>query len=120
MSVRITSVALVMALSACAPRPLGTGGTSGLTAIELDRVSASPDEPVYQTLQRVRPHWLVPGTGRPGAVVFIDGIQVGGLTTLQTIATGRVDTIAFLPPDGATRRYGSGFEGGIIELTLRR
>jgi hypothetical protein len=115
-------ILLAVLAAACASGGGGGGGGSAnqLTATELAAAAQNAGEPLMETLQRIRPQWLVVRTGQPSPMVMIDGVQSGSLNVLQTITTGRVDRIVYLRPEVAESRFGPGYEGGAFEVTLKR
>jgi hypothetical protein len=108
--------------AACAAGAAGGGGGSAnqLSATELAAAAQNAGEPLLETLQRIRPQWLVVRTGQPSPIVLIDGVQSGSMSTLQTITTGRVERIVYVRPETAASRFGPGYEGGAFEVTLKR
>jgi hypothetical protein len=107
--------------AACASGGAGGGGNANqLTATELTAAAQNAGEPLMETLQRIRPQWLVVRTGQPSPIVRIDGVESGALNTLQTITTGRVDRIVYIRPEAAASRFGPNYEGGAFEVTLKR
>jgi hypothetical protein len=123
-----TLLVLLIAFSAaCASGGAAGGGGGGgggsanqVTATELAAAAQNAGEPLRETIQKIRPQWLVVRTGQPSPIVFIDGVNSGELNILQTITTGRVDRVAYVRPEAAASRFGSGFEGGAIEVFLKR
>jgi hypothetical protein len=114
-------VTLPLIFGGCATSAAGGGGNlDRLTAEQIQAALQSVDEPLYPVIVRTRPQWLIARTGRPGAVVFMDGIETGPIETLQTVAARRVERAAYVSPEDTAARFGSAFEGGIIEVTLRR
>ena len=122
-----TLLVLLIAFSAaCASGGGGAAGGGGggnanqVTATELAAAAQNAGEPLRETIQKIRPQWLVVRTGQPSPIVFIDGVNSGELQVLQTITTGRVDRVQYVRPEAAASRFGSGFEGGAIEVFLKR
>jgi len=96
-----------------------------------------------EVVRRYRPRWLqptrsptsgvVPITGRPGmpqdgrggvvedvyATVVRDGVRLGEISTLSSISPRSVGSIHFVSAADARTRYGSGYEGGVIEVRSR-
>lgn len=126
MRARVHATAFIVLLTvmsaACASGGAGGGGGSAneLTATELAAAAQNGGEPLMETLQRIRPQWLVVRTGQPSPIVRIDGVESGSLNTLQTITTGRVDRIVYIRPEAAASRFGPNYEGGAFEVTLKR
>ena len=99
----------------------GGGNANQLTATDLAAAALNAGEPLRETIQRVRPQWLVVRTGQPSPVVMFDGqAQSGDLSVLQTITAGRVERVTYIRPEAAASRYGPGYEGGAIDVVLKR
>lgn len=108
---------VMLVAGACASAGTGGGGSANvLTAADLE---ASGGEPLYDTLERIRPQWLVTRSGQPNPVVLIDGVQSGGMGTMRTLTSGSVEEIRYIRPEAAASRFGRGFEGGAFEITLK-
>jgi hypothetical protein len=136
-------VALLLALAACAGG--GGGGVGGpADAITQEQIDEAALDHVLQVVQRYRPRWLQPArsptssgvaplVGRPGMpqdpgqyivtdvypVVMRDGVRLGELSSLASIDPRTVASIRFISATDATTRYGSGLDGGVIEVVSR-
>ena len=74
----------------------------------------------YDAVQRLRPRWLQ-RTGRRGVPrVVVARTQRTNVYELTRIRADDVESIRFVSGPDATTRYGTGFTGGAIEVTLRR
>ena len=80
----------------------------------------------YDAVRELRPAWLtsrgVTSTENPGAggiQVYVDGVQMGGLSELQSIGVDRIQELRFLSAEDATMRYGTGNTSGAIEVTTK-
>ncbi|HKJ92352.1 MAG TPA: hypothetical protein VJ957_04245 [Longimicrobiales bacterium] len=76
----------------------------------------------YDAVQRLRPQFLRlrgPGTitGSEGLVVFVDGMQQGGIEELRRIDISQVKQIRYVNARDATTKYGTGMSQGVIEVT---
>ena len=81
---------------------------------------------VLDAIQRYNSRWLRStrlGVGGAGggssARVVLDGATPGDLSDLETISANSVEYIRYLTATDATTRYGTGFDGGVIEVTSR-
>jgi outer membrane cobalamin receptor len=85
----------------------------------------------FEAIRLLRPRWLQSrGTsnirgaqgGRTYPVVMVDGSRSGSgtLEDLRQITVEDVESIRFIPGRDATTLYGTGYGGGIIEVTTRR
>jgi hypothetical protein len=105
----------------------GGGGprTDLITRAELDEL---PTYDARQAIQQLRPSWLRPRTStirggagvRHTAAVFLDGMPRGGLDALDGMDIREIEEIRFISASDATTRYGTGYPGGIIEVSTRR
>jgi hypothetical protein len=94
-----------------------------ITAPELSRSGA---ENAYDAIRRVRPELL--RTREPGSVMFftarrpavaVDDSLAGGVEALRVISVDEVARIEYANAWQAAKRYGSGFENGIVLVTKR-
>ena len=116
-------MAIALTAMACTS---GSGGTAGsgtrsdpdlITREDLASVIAVT---AYDAIQRLRPRWLQ-RTGRRGVPrVVVARTQRTDVYELQRIRADDVESIRFVSGPDATTRYGTGFGGGAIEVTLRR
>jgi hypothetical protein len=136
--------ALVLVLAGCASGAgaAGAGGTAEL--ITQEQIDEAALDSALEVIRRFRPRWLqatrnptsggvAPVGGRPGMpqdgrdtignevypTVVRDGIRLGEIDTLASISSRTVASIRFLSPTDARTRYGSGFDGGVIEVVSR-
>ena len=117
MRARAFSLVLTFFAAACAASAGGGGGgnTNLLTAAAITEAAISPGEPLYDTIDRVRPQWL----RNPEPEVFIDGSNAGGTGALRTVNAGSVQEARYWRAEQASSRFGGIFDGGVIEVTLR-
>ncbi len=136
---------LMLVLAACAS---GAGGGSGeggsadvITQAQIDQVAL---DSALDVIRRYRPRWLqptrsptgsgiVPLVGHPGMpqdgdafvvnalypTVVRDGIRLGEISSLASISPRTVASLRFLSATDASTRYGSGYDGGVIEVVSR-
>jgi hypothetical protein len=52
--------------------------------------------------------------------VVVDGVARGELDELRGLNNDTLETIRYLSAPDATTKYGTGFPGGVIEVTTRR
>jgi hypothetical protein len=136
---------LMIGLVACASGTGGSGGGGGsadlITQAQIDEASL---DNVLEVVRRYRPRWLqrtrsptssgvAPLVGRPGMpqdpgqlvvtdvypTVVRDGVRLGEVGTLASISPRTVASIRFVSATDATTRYGSGYDGGVIEVVSR-
>ena len=113
-------LALATALGACATT--GAGGTARGSAnlITLEELEPIANLSAYEAVQRLRPRWLQlrGGTDIP-PVIFLDGSNMGGPEMLRSIQSSSVREMRYRDGRDATTRYGTGYGGGVIEVTTR-
>ena len=82
----------------------------------------------YDAIARLRPNWLAahgmstldPRQGSEYAIVFIDGQQHGGLTSLRNIPAAHVKDFRYYDVTQAGATFGlQAGTGGVIELRVR-
>lgn len=124
MRVRILLVLLAaLVVAGCA-----TGGSASrdrdlITSAELRDAEVS-SQSMYQAIQRLRPVWLRPrGSNLAGELflpmVFVSGARYGDLQSLRNLRASDVRRARFMNSGDATTRYGTGYPGGIILVTMR-
>ncbi len=116
----ILATALTLGLTGCAS---GGGGGGGGARSSANVLTAQDLEPVmtldcYQAIQRLRARWLRP-RGGIAPVVLLDGNRQGGLETLRNIRVSEIQEIRYRNGRDATIRYGTGFDGGTIEIKTK-
>ena len=80
----------------------------------------------FEAIRLLRPRWLqARGNANLGGpplvpVVMVDRARFGVLEDLKQITVQDVESIRFIPGRDATTIYGTGYGGGIIEVTTRR
>ena len=76
----------------------------------------------HQAVERLRPRWLTArGTGMTAPAVYVDGSRrVGGIDDLRAIPVSQIEQIEYLSGPDATTRFGTGYDGGAIMVSLRR
>lgn len=108
-------------LIACASA--GAHHANVITAPELSR-SEAPN--TYDAIRRIRPEMLRDrdhGTlvyfKERHPVVAVDQTVVGGVEVLRTLPAGRVARIEYINSWEAAKRYGTGFENGVMLIETR-
>ena len=59
------------------------------------------------------------GGGPIYARVVVDGTPRGGLNELLRMSASEIESMRFLSAPEATIKYGTGYPGGAIEVTMR-
>jgi hypothetical protein len=122
-------LAIIMIPAALASCASGGGERSGsspdlISAEDLEGMSVSS---AYEAIRRLRPRWLTTrGTqsiqdssaGQP--VVFVDDIRFGDTSSLQSMRISDIVSIRYINARDATTRFGTGYSGGIISVSMKR
>ena len=119
---QVVMMAIAVTAMACGSgsgRTAGSGTRSNADLITREDLAAVPVVSTYDAIQRLRPRWLQ-RSGRGVPRVIIDRTQRTTINELRRIRAEDVESLRFLPGRDATTRYGMGFSGGVIEVTLRR
>ena len=138
---RCASLVLALVVSACAssqPARLSAGGggpaTTALRGNSTLIVRAELEEfqgrSAWEVVETLNQRWLRVRRGsRPaagvnrGAVyarVVVDGTFRGELEDLLRLQAFNIESMRLLSPPDATAKYGSGYMGGVIEVTTIR
>ena len=130
----ITVLVLTAVLSACGASAGGSfGGDGGTEAATVGSsgliVRAQLEEFTGRTageaVSRLHRRWLEAtrggsfSDGPSFARVVIDGTARSDLEELDRIPADAVESMRYLSASDATTRYGTGFPGGVIEVTTR-
>lgn len=138
------TLALLLALAACASGAAGSGAGGSGDVITQEQIDQAALGSTLEIVRRYRPRWLQPTrsptssgvaplVGRPGmpqdpgqlvvtdvyATVVRDGVRLGEISSLASIEARTVASIRFVSARDAATRYGSGYEGGVIEVVSR-
>ena len=121
-------ILLPLMTGACQAGPGGTPSTRSssnhITPEEIASLEGNVVMTARQVIHRLRPSWLRPRSstarGRHTPVVFQDGVQLGGLETLDDMDMRHIMEFRYLSASDATNRYGTGYPGGIIQVFTRR
>lgn len=79
----------------------------------------------YDAVARLRSRWLINRGGNPDAdgsvavQVYVNGVNTGGVETLQRISAADVAKMQWLDPMASRSRYGPGNGRGAIVVTLK-
>ena len=130
---RCASLVLALVVSACvssstpegfAAAARARGGNSRLIVrAQLDELYGYSAYEAVETLNR---RWLQPqrgsslASGQSFARVMIDGNVRREINDLARMSTDNIETMRYLSAPDATTKYGTGYPGGVIEVTLRR
>ncbi|MEX2048645.1 MAG: hypothetical protein WEB90_03620 [Gemmatimonadota bacterium] len=119
----------ILASAACSSASTGgsgqvTGGNPDL--LTRDQFEDMAGESAMQIVRRLRPSWLrarAQGTltnpDPAEALVVLDGRPFGRIDSLSGLTESQIESMRFLDARDATTRYGTGYMGGVIEVTTR-
>ena len=126
------SLVLALVVSACASsagNPLGGGSTASGASRGNSRliVRAQLEEfggrSAWDAVDMLNQHWLRPirssNTAPTYARVIVDGFSRRELDDLRSISAAFVESLRYLSAINATTKYGTGYMGGVIEVTTR-
>ena len=125
---------LALAVSACASSFGTSFGEGGQTATRAARGNSTliiraelvefQGRTALVAVEFLRRRWLQPRRSptfnHPGsfyARVVVDGSVRGELRELSIMGSENIESMRYLSPSDATTRYGTGFMGGVIEVT---
>lgn len=133
---RFASVVLALVLTACASSPdtpfgeefeeeaqAAVGNSRLIVRAQLERFAGRSAWDAVEILNR---NWLRASrgggisSGPAYARVAINGIFRGELVELRQVGADDVESMRFFSAVDATTKYGTGFMGGVIEVTTRR
>lgn len=134
MSVKHLCLFTIVAIMSCGP---ANNASSPTTAVPPRRanflasteiITAHADVgTAYDAIARLRPNWLAShgvstfeGRGTELAVVFVNGQQFGGLTSLHNIPAYQIADMHYYDVTEAGARFGiKGGTGGVIDIRLK-
>jgi hypothetical protein len=121
----IAALAL-LATAACAQPQTGKTAPKNRNLITADEIATVSGSDAYQVIEELRPAFLQSHGGvsphndaPPTALVYIDGVQAGGLSALHNITASGLFSIQYLDAMQATQRYGTVAGGGAILITTK-
>jgi hypothetical protein len=115
----------VLATHGCATRSGSkpSGDRDVLLSEEIERTSAVS---AHDAVRQLRPEWLrrrgrssIQNANAEALIVYLDGVRVGGVQTLTSIAVGSILEIRHLDGRDATTRFGTGHAGGALLIRTR-
>ncbi len=132
---RCASVVLALVVSACASSqdtPFGgefatsaaasQGNSRLIVRAQLQRLAG---QSAWEAVETLNPRWLRSRSvsvnyGPSYARVVVNGTVRRVLADLYRMSTDNIETMRYLSATDATTKYGTGYAGGVIEVTLRR
>lgn len=126
---RFVLLALALAVSACAASTGTPFGEEFETATEVSRGNSTLivraelaeyiGESAFRAVEMLRQRWLRPRRGGLYPRVVVDGTYRTDLGQLRAMSAESVEEMRRLSASDATTKYGTGYAGGVIEVTTR-
>lgn len=132
---RCALLVFALAVSACASSGDTFSGEGGQTAARAARGNSTliiraelerfPSLTLWDAVDTLRPRWLQPqrgvsfAAGQAFARVVVDGTVRGELSELRRFFPENIETLRYLSASDATTKYGTGYPGGVIEVSTR-
>lgn len=117
----IAAALMAVAVAACGPSGGPAPARGDARMLTEEEIQASPTTNLFDTVQRLRPAWLVPkfqaGT-RGFPAVFVGSQRYGDIDFLRTIETANVREVHYFDPITASSRFGRNVEFGVIQVIL--
>jgi hypothetical protein len=103
-----------------------TGSTPSRYVVTESELASVGDRSAYEALEQLRPTFLRSRdpqttshlTPTPVAV-FVNGGRTEGLDVLRTLRANTIKEMRFYEPQDANTKFGTGHNGGLIEVTLK-
>ena len=96
------------------------GGPNLILRAELEEYRG---ESAYRTIDLIRRRWVRPIRSSAARSVYarvvIDGSRRRELSDLRSMSVDAIETMRYLSATDATTKYGTGYLGGVIEVTTR-
>ena len=98
------------------------GGNSRL--IVRAQLAQMEGQTAWEAIETLNRRWLRPSRGSSisgpiTASIVVDGIVRGDLNELRMMRTENIETMRLLSSADATIKYGTGYLGGVIEVSTR-
>src|SRR5512140_859822 len=124
---RLPRVAVSLALcvsAACAASAPTNRSKEDITLITREQIQELRFSTAYDAVKGLRSNWITnrgPESFRyPSEVqVYLDGVHMGGVATLQDIASPPIQSIRFISGIEATSRWGTDHGKGVIFVSTR-
>jgi hypothetical protein len=87
-----------------------------------DDIARTDAPTAYQAIRQLRPEFLSVARARGTTdepAVYVDGVRLGGVDVLHTLATTTIREIHRLTPPEATFRFGPGHSAGAIMVVMK-
>ncbi len=115
-----------LVFAACASNPGSDSPGRQRDVITAEEIAQLNVATAFDIVRQLRPEYLRSrGTmslregGSEYAVVYMNGMRLGGPEQLHQIRASDVQTIRYINASDATTRWGTGHTGGVIEVTVK-
>jgi TonB-dependent Receptor Plug Domain len=127
MSLRNFYLLAIVASTACATAGAGTGAARrDANLITQQEIAASNEPTAYDVIKRLRPAFLTTRgqsslqvNGADYALVYLDGQQYGGLSSLRNISAEQIREIRYYSGTSAVSKFGGMAGSGVIEIVTK-
>jgi hypothetical protein len=117
------ALTLVMACASSGPR---SGSSAQREILTAEEIAAANVGTAFEAVRQLRPEFLrsrgtmsMRDPSGEYAVVYVNGMRMGGPEQLNTIRAGDVASIRFVSASDATTRWCTGHAGGAIEVIVK-
>jgi hypothetical protein len=119
------AAAAIISLTSCATTT-SHPASKNRDLITADEIANSNASNAYEAIERLRPAFLrtrgsqsLQNTAPPSAMVYLDGMRYGPVTSLAQIPAMGVISIQYMSALEASQRFGLGNEGGAILVATK-
>lgn len=113
-------------LAACSGNPGTDSPNRQRDLISPEEIAELNVSTAYDVVRQLRPEYLrsrgtmsLREAGGEYAVVYLNGMRLGGLDQLNSIRATDVQMIRYISASDATTRWGTGHTGGVIEVVVK-
>ncbi len=123
----VVLLGMFLGITACASSTGGSMASGNPDSITRAQIESLPNGSALTIIQQLRRRWLrarSQGTlsnPEPAfAIIFVDGRRWGDTNSLMQISSSEIEQMDYLNARDATTLHGTGYVGGIIDITTRR
>lgn len=108
-------------VAGCASGGSGTSSSGGsANLVTTEELAEFENQDLYRALQQLRPRWFRQRSASEPLRVLLDGSRFGDAERLRDIPVSTVGEVRYRNGRDATTRYGTGYGGGVLEVSSRR
>jgi hypothetical protein len=119
---QLLALLLAVVVGACASTGDGERTRTDRNQLTAEEIQQRQFNSAYEAVQALRSPWLrerVEDGTAERIVVYVDGTRAGGTGFLRQVEASAVVSMRYLSPSEASTRYGSGHNGGVIQVHTR-